>query len=575
MTIDLRESTAPNGARITRPRPPLTHVKIQARGTDEHRRPSRAAGLTALILAGMALTACSTTPGGSTSAASGSPQAATIWATEAQAWIDAWLSAWDAGTGEDLQFYAADATVDLRMLGRSMAHNRAEIAPMSAEQYGLVKHTGGSLYLSADGAVMPLTLECALDGCTEEPVALLQHAAISPDGFEAVTFPRLTWTETDIGNPPRRPDRPGAAEQLTAAYISAWGSGDPDAMRALYAPDATLTASLDGTHADGVDAIIDLSEREATPLHATTAADTFPPAVLATDPDLSADSPVVAYTSTSGPLGRVLLLLGSDAHCPGSRAVALNVDDQQRVVDEQRFTSIASVRACADPGRLPDGWWTGLPLPLPFADRPTGRLSSDAGPIDIRNGTPAADEMIAWALARFTLAGLPPPTVTSIVFDPLDDRCGSKVTGFTEWTSTTSRILICFDSAGIDRQEVASLADPSATGEAAADTPPDTDIAFRNHGPLLLHELSHAWMAVHTDEATKSSFMALVGTANWNDHRDPWEKRGVEWAAQLLTWGLVGRPDMLLFLGDEPPCPLRADAYRSLTGRAPLTTCAG
>ncbi|MCV2393649.1 hypothetical protein OEB99_04950 [Actinotalea sp. M2MS4P-6] len=522
----------------------------------------------------------------------GPPTSATsgAWAADAETWLQAWLSAWDAGTGEDLLYYAADTTVDVRMLGFPLAPDRAALAPLAAEHYGVLGHVPGSVYLSTDGAVMPLTLVCVSPLCTDaDTIGLLQVARIGADGFDALVYPRLTWTDPSIGTPPRRPPKPAVAEQVAADYVAAWRTGDPEAIRELYATTATVTGSLGGVRAVGADAVVDLAcEQSAMPAVAT-AAETFPTSALSAEPDLSPDAPVVAYTSTAGPVDQVWLLLRSEAPCPGSWAVGLDLDAEHRVVAEERFYDIASVRACADPATLPDGWWTARALPEAFADRVTGHLVTDSGSIELRNGTPAAEQLITWALDRFSQAGLTPPAVSSITFDPLDDRCGGPATGYTDWAGDISRILICYDSAGIDLQQATSslaaagdATSAESTSRAAAEAPErdgptdvDETAAARNHGLLLLHELAHAWMAAHADAETEAEFMALVGVDSWNDSHAPWAERGIEWAAQFLAWGLSGRRDQLLFLGDEPRCGLRAEGFRMLTGSEPLTTCTG
>ena len=88
----------------------------------------------------------------------------------------------------------------------------------------------------------------------------------------------------------------------------------------------------------------------------------------------------------------------------------------------------------------------------------------------------------------------------------------------------------------------------------------------------MLHEVGHAWIRQHTDEATRQAFMERVGTNNWNDHGELWRERGVEWAAETLSWGLKGSGRTSVPLA-SPPCDLLADGFRTLTGAEPLTQC--
>jgi len=250
------------------------------------------------------------------------------------------------------------------------------------------------------------------------------------------------------------------------------------------------------------------------------------------------------------------------APCPGATMVVLTVDQKQHVLAERRLPALASLRDCDDPSALAEGWWTGRDLPAPFGERVTGSIESEAGPIEIRNGSPGTDALIGWGLARFAKAGLPAPKVSTVAFDPFDARCDNG-RGHATWTEEATDILICFDSASVSPNHPVDLDDSVTDGDESR-TPP--------RARLLLHELAHAWIVTHTDPATRDAVTAHVGASSWNDHRDDWKDRGVEWAAEAIAWGLLDRGRSPINLG-SPPCPLMESTFGIITGSEPVNRC--
>ena len=168
---------------------------------------------------------------------------------------------------------------------------------------------------------------------------------------------------------------------------------------------------------------------------------------------------------------------------------------------------------------------------------------------------------MTWVLDRFDLAGMPAPAVSTISFDPFDTRC-QEVRGYADWAAGTTDVLACFDSVTVTEQ---SSPDEEVTVDSGLG-------ASSGQAQLLLHEVSHAWLVEHVDEATAQTFLRLTGLQSWNDLGDAWSRRGVEYAAETLVWGLLGRRNTRLSLG-SPPCTTLAAGFRLLTSAEPLTPC--
>ncbi len=90
----------------------------------------------------------------------------------------------------------------------------------------------------------------------------------------------------------------------------------------------------------------------------------------------------------------------------------------------------------------------------------------------------------------------------------------------------------------------------------------------------LVHELAHAWVHANTSEADRQAFMEVAGSASWNGASDAWNDRGVEQAADLITWGVLD-PGVLFVDFEGSSCTRWADAYEALTGQSAPTTIVG
>jgi hypothetical protein len=231
------------------------------------------------------------------------------------------------------------------------------------------------------------------------------------------------------------------------------------------------------------------------------------------------------------------------------------------VLLERRYHALESLRRCARADELAPGWWSGRSLPLPFGERVTGRLDTPGGPILIRNGTPELEEFVTWVMERFVRAGLPPPRVRTVAFDPFARRC-SGLFGYTEGRRGKANILICADAA-----VGSGWRDPRDPACRDLDCPE----VNRGRRALLLHELGHAWLISHFDARKREEFMRHVGVEAWSGDTSPPTERGVEWAASIIAWGLGGNEPTLP--EGEGWCDHLRRGYRILTDAEPLVEC--
>ena len=81
---------------------------------------------------------------------------------------------------------------------------------------------------------------------------------------------------------------------------------------------------------------------------------------------------------------------------------------------------------------------------------------------------------------------------------------------------------------------------------------------------VLTHELAHAFLDLHLDEADRAAYTADHDLPTWNNKSTEWQQRAVEHAAFAIQQNLMVPP---------PPGPLskewdrRATAYEMLTGK--------
>jgi hypothetical protein len=84
---------------------------------------------------------------------------------------------------------------------------------------------------------------------------------------------------------------------------------------------------------------------------------------------------------------------------------------------------------------------------------------------------------------------------------------------------------------------------------------------------VLLHEMSHVWLDQNVNDRVRERFLILRGLGSWNASSDPWELRGHEQGAEILSWSLSERIFTPL-IPDNDPSALAA-GFELLTGTRP------
>lgn len=333
-------------------------------------------------------------------------------------------------------------------------------------------------------------------------------------------------------------------ESFYDAFAVAWSSGDRSSISRLYAAGARVDDAL----------------RFGVPVRFEEIADSTP--VLRWDPvaadevfgnPVSIDMPAVFLGPTdygSDPQRAVGIYRVTDAQgCEDQVAVRWILEDGV-IADEQRFHEIESYRGCATPD-LADGWWSGLALPTPSDQVATGSIeTSNGASIEVRNGTPTLVDLFEWGLGRFAERDLPLPRVDTVTFEPsrsCDGRSGRLLDD-----GTMRNLYVCM----YDSDVCTGATTCSAPGTAA-------QIA-------VLHELAHAWILDYVDDDSTDAILALSGRTAWDDLKVPWIERGVEYAADVIAWGLIDETLPMVRFG-ALPCTEVATAYIQLTGAPPAS----
>ncbi|HEX6886606.1 MAG TPA: hypothetical protein VF143_00760 [Candidatus Nanopelagicales bacterium] len=391
-----------------------------------------------------------------------------------------------------------------------------------------------SVYLATTRMIHTVTLTVD-NGNDRIPMAWAQR--VGPSGVAEELFARS----------PDGPDESAAARDLLAGYVTAWGSGQPWATAALYAPRAALVDSLLGISTTGRTEIAALATQPAMRggLPRASLLD-LPPGG---DPDYYAGAPAAYSNGAFGDASTnaLVLLLDVLGDCPGQVGVQLWLDRARRIVREERFHRIDTLRRCLPAGQLPHGWWDSLQPPA----GPTVHLAetvpvSDTA-IAIWNTTGRPDGrlegLLRWAVQRFTDAGLAATLPSSVTF-------------------------------------LTDIADPwSAYGFETGSNAPDIGVPLPQLQPCagsctlapaakqaMLHELAHLWLTPGPYSGipvwspawrTGRQFAVGHGLA-WVDESGRWSKQAGELAAETLAWGLM----------DEPAAP---DARMGITSCTELT----
>ena len=155
--------------------------------------------------------------------------------------------------------------------------------------------------------------------------------------------------------------------------------------------------------------------------------------------------------------------------------------------------------------------------------------------VTISGGTPALRAMARWGVDRFVAADLSLPA--------LDVRFHASPEG-------------CSGHLGYYEGHVVSLCGTHVN-----------QMSRRT----VLHELAHAWLESNLTGEARARFLRARGLSTWNNGAVPWELRGTEQGAEIISWALhdQGTGILLPAIPDNAPDRL-ASAYRLLTGHAGL-----
>jgi hypothetical protein len=69
---------------------------------------------------------------------------------------------------------------------------------------------------------------------------------------------------------------------------------------------------------------------------------------------------------------------------------------------------------------------------------------------------------------------------------------------------------------------------------------------------ILLHEMGHIWIEQNVSQAVRERFLELRGLRAWNASTDPWEERGYEQGAEIMSWALGNRILFAQIPGNDP-----------------------
>jgi ketosteroid isomerase-like protein len=467
-------------------------------------------------------------------------------AASADDYIERWAEAWSSGDVYDtVAFYEADVQV-------SLAQPDLELTFSAGTWDSTTSGEGRSWlanWLDRQTSQRERRVEAAFIGPSDASVLVIiddldTAAWFAWDMGASGIAGQSTLRWRDAHKPRGVPDpRLGPVDDLLSAYIEAWGTGNRERLTSIYAPDAVLRVA-GSEPIRGIDAIAGSAEDHRLPearIAQLTVGDRVGPAVFVGRID--SGEPVSVVIEAVDPAG-----------CAERWGVTLTIRSGS-IESELRQPTSNTVRRCL-PGSQPTGWWEDIQPPPPLEEWETAVLANeDGGPVSIINGTPELELFLEWALERFTMAGLDQPLLESVTFGPVP-ACADRAGVVLDDGIGSPELVQCTDAYAVCRPGPADCEEFALTARFS-----------------MLHELAHVWMIQRLNAPTQTSFSELFGLAAWDDRDAPWHLRGVEYGAEVLTWGLLDEAVALERIGD-PPCPLVAEAWTLLTATAPPRQCA-
>jgi hypothetical protein len=172
--------------------------------------------------------------------------------------------------------------------------------------------------------------------------------------------------------------------------------------------------------------------------------------------------------------------------------------------------------------------------------------------VEVYNGTPGLERLIAWSFAQYRAHGLGTPRVRRVTFHTKTIDTCEGVNGLILGDSVT----LCFNSAAACMDE-------------------DCTDWMTWTKKTTLHELAHAWIDEHLTSDVIDRFQAVTGSPTWSDQAHPWGERGVELAAETIAWATADQPVRVNLKLTPRACDELSRDYELLTGRRPEPTAPG
>lgn len=150
------------------------------------------------------------------------------------------------------------------------------------------------------------------------------------------------------------------------------------------------------------------------------------------------------------------------------------------------------------------------------------------------------EEAVNWARERYQEARLSIPAIR-VSFHNSSEPCNGSRGGH-RIDHGLSRVFICISEGG-----------------------PTRELKVKR---TLLHEFAHAWDAHFVTDDVREEFLELRGLEEWS-FEVPYEQRGMEHAAETITWGLMDEPIVFGSYDAATPWEAQYNGYVTLTGTEP------
>jgi hypothetical protein len=224
--------------------------------------------------------------------------------------------------------------------------------------------------------------------------------------------------------------------------------------------------------------------------------------------------------------------------------------DPPRITEESVLWDLDGLRACGLPGggAVPAGWWDTVADPAPLEERTTATYRAPGGAtVVLANTNVELEALVGWAMGQFRAAGLDEPRPARIAFEPARAcTADAGISGQVDTTPEGRVAVVCFHA-----------------GDG------DTELARW----FLLHELAHVWAMEHLDDEARAAFVGAAGLDAWDGVSVAYDDRGIEAAANVMAWALLGGTASPSERLARWSCAEVAALATSLTEGAPLTAC--